>query len=172
MAKQLRVPFAIDLTLWVGVGPARLDFDGTFIEGKVRFELSSSSATAIETVRIRALYGHSVAESVPQISMEPFSPPHFLFHGTSRENTKAIFGSNFGIKPMGRQFVHLSEDIETAKSIGRRKAKRDGQPAILRIDAENAAKLGRVRFFRPENDGNSMLWLADSIPLEFVDIIQ
>ena len=65
-----------------------------------------------------------------------------------------------GLLPMGRQYVHMSADIETAEQVGRR---RDNRPAILTIDAENAAENG-IKFYI----GNDKVWLADQVPPEYL----
>ena len=63
---------------------------------------------------------------------------------------------------MGRQFVHLSSDAETARQVGRRKTR---SPVILEIQAR-PAHLAGVRFDR----GNDMVWLADHVPPRFITI--
>lgn len=65
-----------------------------------------------------------------------------------------------GILPMGRQFVHLSVDRETAMSVGRRKS---ASPVVLVVDAVAASSTG-VMFY----EGNDLVWLADRIPAEFI----
>ncbi len=64
---------------------------------KRRFELRGG--------RIRALYGHSLPERLRKV---PAAPPPILFHGTSRRAVAAIRAG--GLRPMRRQYVHLSAD--------------------------------------------------------------
>ncbi|WP_230635842.1 RNA 2'-phosphotransferase [Sphingomonas sp. Leaf4] len=104
---------------------------------------------------IRALYGHS---TVRKLMKEPAQPPAVLFHGTAPETARLI--REEGLKPMGRQYVHLSTDKVTAKQVGRRKAE---DPIILHIQADEAYKSG-VPFYR----GNDLVWLADIIVPEFI----
>ena len=106
--------------------------------------------------KIRAIYGHSVAEKIVR---EPVAPPTTLFHGTSREAAAQILSQ--GLKPMGRQSVHLSADAQTARGVGRRK---DQQPVMLSVRAHDAHLAG-VLFYR----GRENIWLADTIPPEFVE---
>jgi putative RNA 2'-phosphotransferase len=101
--------------------------------------------------RIRAMYGHSVPG---RLKRTPGVPPAHLYHGTSPASLDAI--SRTGLRPMGRQYVHLSVDEETATQVGYRKAR---QPIILVVDTVSACEDG-VQFYR----GNEMVWLADSIP--------
>lgn len=114
---------------------------------KQRFELCEG--------RIRALYGHSTAK---RLQKEPAEPPAHLFHGTSPDASDAILRE--GLRPMGRQYVHLSADVETAHAVGRRKSSR---PVILEVDAVSAFAAG-VAFYL----GNERVWLADSVPATFV----
>lgn len=109
----------------------------------------------LEDDRIRALYGHSLAG---RIQKRPAVPPARLFHGTAPQ-TWAVIKVD-GLLPMGRQHVHLSVDRETAMSVGRRKS---ASPVIVTIDAAVAASSG-VTFYA----GNDLVWLADSVPAEFI----
>lgn len=105
--------------------------------------------------KIRALYGHSIPQKLVKNQAEP---PALLYHGTAPETVEIIRSE--GLKPMGRQYVHLSADAETAVKVGVRKAK---SPVILRIDAEGASASG-VLFYH----GNEMVWLADVVPAQFI----
>lgn len=105
--------------------------------------------------KIRACYGHSTPQ---KLTLDQTEPPSILYHGTSPETAEMI--RKDGLKPMGRQYVHLSSDSETASKVGARKAR---SPIILRVDAEAAFASG-IRFYH----GNEMVWLADIIPPEFI----
>ena len=107
--------------------------------------------------KIRALYGHSVANKIVKESAEP---PVILFHGTARRFLELI--EDKGILPKGRQYVHLSNDIETALEVGKR---HDYKPVILEIDAKKAWNEG-VKFYL----GNDKVWLADNIPRKYIKI--
>ena len=108
--------------------------------------------------KVRAFYGHSTPQ---KIRKETAAPPERLYHGTSPDAAAAICRE--GLKPMGRQYVHLSEDVETARVVGRRKAK---EPVVLAIAAARADREG-VRFYRESNG----VWLADAIPPEFLGFL-
>lgn len=116
---------------------------------------SSKRRHEIEGDRIRALYGHSVHGL---FSREAAVPPERLFHGTSRAACEAILSE--GLKPMGRQYVHLSVDVETARAVGERK---DSDPVLLEVSALRASKSG-VQLYR----GNEKVWLAKEVPVEFL----
>jgi putative RNA 2'-phosphotransferase len=107
--------------------------------------------------RIRALYGHSLPGRIDRV---PAAPPVELFHGTSPAAAEAIRVD--GLHPMGRQFVHLSADRDTARAVGARKAP---EPVILAVAAREAAAAG-VAFYV----GNEKVWLADSVPARFIEV--
>lgn len=85
--------------------------------------------------RVRAAYGHSV-----DVDLEPTDAPvpDVLYHGTAPENLDAI--REEGLRPMGRQRVHLSGDRETARRVGRRHA---DDPVVLAVDAAGMLADGR-----------------------------
>jgi putative RNA 2'-phosphotransferase len=62
---------------------------------------------------------------------------------------------------MGRQYVHLSADRETASSVGLRKG---ASPVILVVDAATAAAAG-ITFY----EGNDLVWLADYVPARHIE---
>ena len=84
---------------------------------KKRFEILNG--------KIRATYGHSTAG---KIKFEPSVPPKILFHGTARRFVSSI--EQEGLKPMNRQYVHLSSDLDTAVRVGKR---HDSQPMIFEV---------------------------------------
>ena len=65
--------------------------------------------------RIRALYGHSLPG---KLHRTPAAPPVQLFHGTAPATEPKI--RQDGLLPMGRQYVHLSLDRDTAVAVGQR----------------------------------------------------
>ena len=119
-------------------------------------EQSEKKRFEIQGTKMRAFYGHSIPG---RLHKTPAQPPQFLFHGTSPSNIGAIRIS--GLRPMQRQFVHLSADVATAMNVGRRKAK---TPIILQIRAEEAHTAG-TKFYL----GNESVWLADGVTPEFIE---
>lgn len=105
--------------------------------------------------RIRALYGHSVPG---RIAVERRHPPPILFHGTAPAAVAQIMAD--GLRPMGRQRVHLSTDVETARAVGARRAP---APVVLRVEADRAARAD-VAFYL----GNERTWLADFVPARYI----
>jgi putative RNA 2'-phosphotransferase len=118
---------------------------------KRRFEMQGG--------QIRALYGHSVPQRLFKVSAEP---PAILYHGTSEQVVDAILAE--GLKPMARQYVHCSIERETAQQVAARKR---GRSIILTIHA-GAAHASGIRFYR----GNELVWLADTVPPQFIEATQ
>jgi putative RNA 2'-phosphotransferase len=63
---------------------------------------------------------------------------------------------------MGRQYVHLSTDIDTANFVGKRK---DSNPVMLKVHAEKASNEG-IKFYQ----GNNAVWLADYVASKFISV--
>lgn len=129
------------------------DLSRADVEGMI--ESSSKRRHQLVDDRIRALYGHSVAG---KLRRESATPPVILFHGTSPDVANAI--GREGLKPMSRQYVHLSVDAATALEVGRRKSR---AAALFEIDARAAHDDG-VAFYA----GNEWVWLADLVPARFM----
>jgi putative RNA 2'-phosphotransferase len=110
----------------------------------------------VEGNRIRARYGHSFAQP---IVYEPCTPPSVLYHGTSPDGLASI--RREGLRPMERQYVHLSPDPETAIRVGVRHADR---PVILTVRAAEAHAAG-IEFYQADE----AVYLAKLIPTEFVE---
>lgn len=125
---------------------------------EIEFMIENSEKKRYEIVGddIRALYGHSVPV---KIIKEERVPPDILYHGTARRFLCSIMKD--GLLSKDRQYVHLSEDIKTANTVGHR---RDGKPTVLFINAKKAYKDG-VKFYY---SGNDSVWLADFIPIEYI----
>ena len=119
------------------------------LSDKKRFEIAGD--------KIRALYGHSIPQ---RIAREPVPPPEVLFHGTARRFVPSI--REKGLLPQGRQYVHLSVDVDTALEVGKR---HDPRPVVLRVNAKRAWNEG-ICFFR----GNDKIWLSDAIPGRYIEL--
>jgi putative RNA 2'-phosphotransferase len=109
----------------------------------------------IQGDKIRALYGHSVPG---KLLKKPGTPPDLLYHGTVSRAVDAI--RQEGLKPMSRQYVHLSIDTNMANIVGSR---RGNDVVILTIRAKEAAEAG-VPFY----EGNVHVWLADYGPPAYI----
>lgn len=116
---------------------------------KKRFAISGDG------LRIRAVQGHS-SESVDINYIEKL-PPDLLYHGTTTRFMESIH--NDGLLPGSRQYVHLSQDEQTALAVGQRR----GKPVVLKIKALLMHEQG-FKFFQAEND----VWLTSAVPALFI----
>ncbi|MCO8579877.1 RNA 2'-phosphotransferase [Burkholderia multivorans] len=117
---------------------------------KKRFEISTDNQW------IRAVQGHT-SPSVQREYLEN-QPPAFLYHGTVERFFDSILKK--GLQPGARHHVHLSANIETAISVGRRR----GKPIVLKIDSSRMYYQG-FKFFLTENG----VWLTATVPVDFIE---
>ena len=117
---------------------------------KRRFALDESGT------RIRASQGHS---RPVDLGYRPQPPPPELFHGTVQRSLPAILSE--GLRPGRRHAVHLSEDVETARTVGARR----GRPVVLRVDAAAMSAAGAT-FTRSANG----VWLTDAVPPRYLGV--
>ena len=129
---------------------------------KVRFEIKDD--------KIRALYGHSYS-FIPFTKIQKIAskPPDILYHGTSPSAAKNIMSE--GLRPMNRQYVHLSTDKNTALQVGKRKTilkrKEEQQPVIIAISAIEAYNTGVYHFYQASDS----VWLSDYIHPNFMELL-
>lgn len=108
---------------------------------------------------VRASQGHSIKVDL-QLTAE--RPPRSLYHGTTEENYPKIMKT--GLDKVKRLQVHLSDDYDTAYSVGKRYSK-NKEPLILEIDSAKMNTDG-FKFFKSANG----VWLADYIPAKYISI--
>lgn len=119
---------------------------------------STKRRLEISDGKIRALYGHSTRKPIHH---QRAQPPDTLYHGTARRFVPSILTT--GLKPMERQYVHLSESFEMAQEVGGR---HDAKPTVLSIDAKVASQDG-IAFYQ----GGEETWLAEMIPPRYLTIL-
>ena len=104
--------------------------------------------------KIRAVQGHSIT-----VDAEPErkTPPNALYHGTAEKSLDSILRQ--GLLPMGRLYVHLSGDPETARKVG----SRHGRPLVFLVLSEAMAEKG-VPFYQAANG----VWLCECVPPEYL----
>jgi len=117
---------------------------------KKRFEINNKT--------IRAFYGHSINKKINMAEIK--NPPDKLYHGTTKWSYKKI--KHEGLKSKGRQYVHLSQDLKTARKVAKR---RTNNPIILEINVNQALKNG-VKFYKSGD-----MYLADTIPSDYLNIL-
>lgn len=118
-------------------------------------ESSEKKRHEIKSGKIRALYGHSLPQKIVKVEKEP---PKILYHGTAKRFVTSI--KEKGLLSKGRQYVHLSIDVETAFHVGKR---HDIKPTILEISAKQAWDEG-IKLYQ----GNDKVWLADFVPSKYI----
>lgn len=121
-------------------------------DGKQRYSFDADKK------RIRANQGHSVP-----VDVEPKEekPPEILYHGTAEKSLDAILTE--GLKGMGRLYVHLSKDKETAKKVG----KRHGRPVVLEVAAGQMYRDGK-RFFLSANG----IWMTGMVDVKYLRVVR
>jgi len=108
--------------------------------------------------KIRANQGHSISVD---LELKETTPPVILYHGTASCFIKAI--KKEGLKPKGRQHVHLSSDTETAVNVG----SRHGKAVVLTINSLKMHEDG-YKFYLSENS----VWLTSAVPAEYISQFQ
>ena len=115
---------------------------------KKRYEYSD------DKTKIRARQGHSIPVNV---DLKEAIPPDILYHGTALRFYDNIIKD--GIKKMGRQYVHLSDNKITAFKVG----KRHGDACVLIIDTKRM-KLDNIKFYLSNNN----VWLTEFVDKKYI----
>ena len=108
----------------------------------------------IKRDKIRALHGHSIQSN---IKYKPIEAPHYLYHGTSRRAWESIKFE--GLKPMNREYVHLTDQLNMAMEIGSRY---DHKPMILVIDTTKI----KGEIYNSENG----IYLTKLVPVNAIEV--
>lgn len=116
---------------------------------KARYEFNENKT------KIRARQGHSIDVDV---ELKERVPPRYLYHGTAERFLDSI--KEKGIEKGSRQYVHLSEDTETAFNVG----KRHGKPCIIKINSEKMYKDGQKFYL-----SNNGVWLVKYVGTEYFE---
>ena len=140
--------------LIAGINAAGRHLDRELLEEIVRIDEKQRYRFNEDHSRIRANQGHSISVDV---ELKEALPPEILWHGTGEKSRDAI--EKEGLKPMGRLYVHLSADRQTARKVG----SRHGRPVIFRVNAEQMAKEG-FHFYLSENH----VWLTKEVPVRYL----
>lgn len=104
---------------------------------------------------IRANQGHSIHVDV---ELQEKEPPEILYHGTAGRSLGKILSD--GLKPMGRLYVHLSKDIDTALQVGQR----HGKPIVLKVHSGEMYRNG-IKFYLSENG----VWLVNNVETKYLE---
>ena len=123
--------------------------------------LIESERIEFRSDKVRALYGHSIRGIIVGQMKWPEVP---LFHATSQRHLPLIL--EFGLRPQGRSWVHLTSQLEYANRIQKHHSY-DGHGTLLRIAPERMED-HRVTFRQP----NSHIWLANRITPEAIQVCE
>lgn len=129
--------------------------DRALIQAVVATNDKKRFAISEDGLRIRAVQGHST-ESV-RIDYIAKVPPEFLYHGTATRFLESI--RKEGLLPGSRQYLHLSQDEQTALAVGRR----HGKPVVLKVSALVLHEQG-CKFYQAENG----VWLTKAVPVSHI----
>jgi putative RNA 2'-phosphotransferase len=115
-------------------------------DSKQRYSFSAHN------IKIRANQGHSIDVDLGLVQIEP---PKILYHGTSQNIIWMI--RRDGLLPMKRQYVHLSNNHDTAISVG----KRHGEPIVITV---KSGLMAEFVFHKSENG----VWLTKHVPVKYL----
>jgi len=135
----------------LNIGEITIDTIKTIIKesDKKRYEIIGK--------KIRAFYGHSVEVTIRLLKVEFEALPDKLYHGTTLKAYIKI--KDEGLLSKGRQYVHLTDNIRTAKVVASR---RTIDPVLLEIDTKEANAYG-IKIFKSGD-----MYLAETIPPELI----
>lgn len=144
--------------LIMGVQKRYPDFNREVLEKIVSTDNKQRYSFNENHTLIRANQGHSIFVDV---ELEKAIPPDVLYHGTGEKYVSSI--QQQGLLSKSRLYVHLSKDIETAMSVG----KRHGKPVVYQIDTKQMVEDG-FNFYLSVNG----IWLTRCVPVQYLQIIK
>lgn len=133
----------------------RYDFNMDMLEEIVRTDSKKRYSFNEDKTLIRANQGHSIKVDV---ELKEVKPPKILYHGTGEKYVQSI--EKQGLIPKSRLYVHLSQDEQTAVSVG----KRHGRPIVYIIQSEKMYNAG-YKFYLSENG----VWLTKEVPFVYIE---
>lgn len=144
--------------LIAGIKNAGHNINMDILEEIVRTDEKGRYSFNKDKTLIRANQGHSIAVDV---ELQEKEPPEILYHGTASKYLGEILRD--GLKPMGRLYVHLSKDIETAIQVGQR----HGKPVVLKVHS-GEMYINGIKFYLSENG----VWLVKSVATKYLEEIE
>lgn len=140
-----------------GVEQNNPGFNMKVLEEIVRTDNKQRYSFNEDKTLIRANQGHSIPVDV---ELEEKEPPEFLYHGTGEKYVTSI--NQQGLIPKSRLYVHLSKDIETAKSVG----KRHGKEVVYLVNSKQMYEDG-YKFYLSVNG----VWLTKNVPVKYLKML-
>lgn len=145
-------------------GKARETITREIVEFIVANDNKNRLIISDDNKKVRASQGHSFNVDLGLVAKEP---PMQLYHGTIDVFWDHILTEGDGLKKMKRQHVHLSPDIETAISVGKRRTGKGGAKAVVLVVQAGRMWADGVEFFLSANG----VWLTDFVPLKYVSLL-
>jgi putative RNA 2'-phosphotransferase len=109
--------------------------------------------------RVRATYGHSIELD---LDLPTENIPPVLYYPTTEEECSILL--EIGLRPSDRQWVHLSDTLESATEAGK---VRTENPVILKVDAERARKDGVVI-----KKAGKFVYITKEVPPEYLERLE
>lgn len=138
-----------------GISQAGHKINMDILENIVKTDEKGRYSFNEDKTKIRANQGHSIKVDV---DLQEKEPPEILYHGTAEGFVENILKE--GLKPMGRLYVHLSSDTDTAIKVGQR----HGKPVVFKIHSGRMYKDG-VKFYLSENN----VWLVKNVERKYLE---
>lgn len=137
-----------------GIQKSNKSFNLQILERIVEENNKNRYSFSEDKKKIRANQGHSINVN---LDMKESIPPDTLYHGTATRFLNSILQQ--GITKQNRQFVHLSHDYVTARSVGAR----HGEPIVLSINSKQMLSDG-YKFYLSANN----VWQVDCVPNKYI----
>ena len=134
--------------------------DRTVIEEIVEEDEKGRYAISADGRMIRANQGHSIEGVVIEMRLCA-DPPEYLYHGTAQRFLDSILKE--GLKPMSRNFVHISGDYAAAVKVG----SRHGKPVVLAFRAADYVRDGYQLYI-----SDNGVWQAAYVPPEYLKVLK
>lgn len=145
-------------SLLAGINATGRQINQEILEEIVAADAKQRYSFNADKTAIRANQGHSLPID---LELQEQAPPDCLFHGTATRFWKSIQAE--GLKPMGRQYVHLSKDPGTAAKVGQR----HGSPLVLQVDSRSMHQDGHP-FYLSQNG----VWLTPKVPASYLEPLE
>ena len=157
-----KAKLSLDKNGWAGVAditdPHKGNFDSADLDEIVKNDAKGRYEFNGDRTLIRAVQGHSLIDV--EMECQQLEPPATLYHGTKELFMPAINAQ--GLRPMGRQFVHLSAYFNTAQEVAGRRL---GNSVILKINAVTMFAANET-FYLAKNG----VWLVKHVLPEFLSM--
>ena len=131
-----------------------VNIDFTTLEKIVKEDSKGRYSFNEDKTKIRANQGHSIDVDV---ELEVKTPPDILYHGTATKYEESI--NSIGLQPKTRLYVHMTEDLEVAKTTGTR----HGKLIVYQIDAKKMNDDG-ILFYKSVNN----VWLTKDVETKYL----